>query len=281
VANPHFANLGDVWKHLWLTGALGQVRPVQYVETHAGSALYRLVDDAERAIGVQTFLAACQTCEPLRRSAYRRQLAELAGRDEQSYPGSSLLAMLMLGRTCRYVFCDTDRASVDDLLKARERLGLQDQVRVVHGDGLAETLALVETGQIGQGSLVHVDPFDFHVQDRGVSALDLVKRLVAAAVPVIAWYHLATPAASLELCHDVMTAVPEAFAWCAELQVLGPRANLAGVGSGCGILLAGAALAPPPALTGAADAYVIAFNDLSASADLGVSVASRFATSAR
>jgi hypothetical protein len=53
VANPHFANLGDVWKHLWLTGALGQVRPVQYVETHAGSALYRLVDDVERAIGVR------------------------------------------------------------------------------------------------------------------------------------------------------------------------------------------------------------------------------------
>jgi len=189
--------------------------------------------------------------------------------------------MMMLGQTCRYVFCDTDRASVDDLLAARERLGLQDQVRVVHGDGLAETLGLVETRQIGQASLVHVDPFDFHAQDRGVSALDLVKRLVAAAVPVVAWYHLATLAASLELFHDVMTAVPEALAWCAELQVLGPRANLAGVGWGCGIVLAGAALAPSPALTGAADAYVTAFNELSAGADLRVSVASRFATSAR
>jgi hypothetical protein len=58
-------------------------------------------------------------------------------------------------------------------------------------------------------------------------------------------------------------------------------APLAGVGWGCGIVLAGAALAPSPALTGAADAYVTAFNELSAGADLGVSVASRFATSAR
>ena len=58
----------------------------------------------------------------------------------------------------------------------------------------------------------------------------------------------------------------------------GRRANLAGIGPGCGILLAG--VAPPPATRQAADAYVAAFNDLAADTDLQVSVEPVFATSA-
>lgn len=278
MANPHFANVGDVWKHLWLAGVLATARPSQYIETHAGSARYRLVDDAERAIGVRTFLAAVQTCDLLRRSAYGRQISGLAASGQRSYPGSPLLAMMMLDRACRYIFCDTDHASVVDLLRERDRLGLRDQARVVHGDGLTETRTLLEAGEIGQASLVHVDPFDFDARDRGFSARDLVKRLVTSAVPVIAWYHLATSAASLRLFADIMTAAPGAPAWCAEVQVQGPRANRAGIGSGCGILLAGAALAPAPELMRAADAYVTAFSQLSASAGLGVSAASTFVT---
>jgi hypothetical protein len=81
MANPHFANLGDVWKHLSLTEVISWLQPGHYVETHAGSAIYRLVDDP---------------------------------------------------------------ASVADLQAARERLGLRDKVRVIHGDGLAETAALLQ-----------------------------------------------------------------------------------------------------------------------------------------
>ena len=66
MANQHFANLGDVWKHLWLTGVIGGSRPSQYVETHAESALYRLVDDSERSLGVRTFLAVCGENDLLR-----------------------------------------------------------------------------------------------------------------------------------------------------------------------------------------------------------------------
>jgi 23S rRNA A2030 N6-methylase RlmJ len=278
MANQHFANLGDVWKHLWLTGVADDLRPGQYIETHAGSALYRLADDAERALGVRTFLAASGEDELLRSSPYRQQLAGFVASSEPSYPGSPLLAMTLLGRACRYVFYDTDRASVDDLLATRDRLGLLDKVQVVHGDGLAETLALLETRAIGQASLVHVDPFDFRAPGPGgVSAQDLVGRLAAAAVPTIFWYHVATRGDSLEVFHEVTTAAPEARAWCAELHVAGPRANLAGMGSGCGILLAG--VAPPPATRQAADAYVAAFNDLAADTDLQVSVEAVFATS--
>jgi 23S rRNA A2030 N6-methylase RlmJ len=277
VTNPHFANLGDVWKHLWLAGVLASAVPTQYLETHAGSASYPLVDDAERAIGVGTFLAAAQASDLLRRSVYGRQIGGLAVADQPTYPGSPLLAMAILGPGCRYIFCDTDHKSVTDLLRERDRLGLRDQARVVHGDGLTETVTLLEAGDLGPDSLVHVDPFDFDAADRGVSARDLVKRLVISDVPVIAWYHLATPAESFRLVGDIMMAAPGAPAWCAELQVLGPHAYRAGIGSGCGVLLAGAAVAPAPELRSAAEAYVAAFRQLTAG--LGVSATSRFTSS--
>ncbi len=279
MANQHFANLGDVWKHLWLAGVVSGLRPGQYIETHAGSALYRLADDAERALGVRTFLAASRGCDLLRSSPYWLRLAEFAAGGEPSYPGSPLLAMRLLGRACRYVFCDTDRVSVDDLLAARDRLGLRDRVRVVHGDGLAETLGLLGARLIGRASLVHVDPFDFRAPGPGgVSALDLAGRLAAAAIPVIAWYPLAGPADSLAVFRDVTAAAPGAQVWCAELHVGGSQAVMAGLGSGCGILLAG--VAPPPGTRQAASAYVAAFNDLAAGTGLQVSVEPVFAASA-
>jgi hypothetical protein len=57
-----------------------------------------------------------------------------------------------------------------------------------------------------------------------------------------------------------------------------PQAKLAGIGSGCGILAAG--VAAPPETRQAADAYVAAFNDLTAGNGLRVSVEPVFATSA-
>ena len=58
MANPHCANLGDVWKHLLLTEVISSLRPGHYVETHAGSASYRLVCDVERGLGVEMFFRA-------------------------------------------------------------------------------------------------------------------------------------------------------------------------------------------------------------------------------
>lgn len=105
-----------------LTEVISWLRPEHYVETHAGSAIYRLVDDVERGLGAEMFLSASSEIEPLRSSRYRRHILEFARGAEPSYPGSPLLAM-MLGRACRYVFCDTDPASVADLRSARNASG--------------------------------------------------------------------------------------------------------------------------------------------------------------
>ena len=281
MANPHFANLGDVWKHLLLTEVISWLQPGHYVETHAGSALYALADDLERGLGAEMFLSASSEIEPLRSSPYRRHILELARGAAPSYPGSPLLAMMLLGRACRYVFCDTDPSSVADLRAVRERLGLQDQVRVIHGDGLAETTALLQAHAIGAASLVHVDPFDFRAAGpTAVSALQLVTCLAAASIPTFAWYGLTARSAPHELFHEVITAAPTARAWCAELRVGGQRANAAGIGSGCGVLFTAGDLAPVESMRRAADAYVRAFNEHADAADAGVHVTASFTQTA-
>jgi 23S rRNA A2030 N6-methylase RlmJ len=281
MANPHFANLGDVWKHLLLTEVISWLQPGHYVETHAGSAIYAVADDLERSLGAEMFLSASSEIEPLRSSPYRRHILELAGGAAPSYPGSPLLAMMLLGRACRYVFCDTDPSSVADLRAARERLGLQDQVRVIHGDGLAETTALLQAHAIGAASLVHVDPFDFGAAGPVVvSALQLVTCLAAASIPTFAWYGLTARSAPHELFHEVITAAPTARAWCAELRVGGQRANAAGIGSGCGVLFTAGDLAPVESMRRAAAAYVRAFNEHSVAADARVHVTASFALTA-
>ena len=281
MANPHFANLGDVWKHLLLTEVISWLRPEHYVETHAGSAIYRLVDDVERGLGAEKFLSASSEIEPLRSIPYRRHLLEFARGAEPSYPGSPLLAMMLLGRACRYVFCDTDPASVADLRAARERFGLRDKVRVIHGDGLAETTALLQAHAIGAASLVHVDPFDFRAAGpTAASALQLVTRLAAASIPTFAWYGLTSRSAPHDLFHEVTTTAPAARAWCAELRVGGQRANAAGIGSGCGVLFTAGDLAPVESMRRAADAYVRAFNEHTDAADAGVHVTASFAQTA-
>lgn len=281
MASPHFANLGDVWKHLLLAEAISWLRPELYVETHAGSASYRLADDVERRLGAEMFLSASSDIEPLRSSPYRRHILEFSRGAEPSYPGSPLLAMMLLGRACRYVFSDTDPASVADLRAAGERLGLRDNVRVIHGDGLAETTTMLQARAIGAASLVHVDPFDFGAAGPGmVSALELVTRLAAARIPTFAWYGLTAPSAGHDLFHEVTTAAPAALAWCAELRVGGRRAKAAGIGSGCGVLLTAADLAPVGSMRAAADAYVRAFNEQSVAADAGVHVTASFVISA-
>ena len=226
MANPHCANLGDVWKHLLLAEVISWLRPGYYVESHAGSALYPLVDDAERSLGAKAFLSASSAIEPLRSSTYRRHVLEFARGAEPSYPGSPLLAMMLLGHACRYVFCDTDPASVADLQAARERLGLRDKAEVIHGDGLAETTALLQAQAIGTASLVHIDPFDYRTTGPGaVSAVELITCLAAAGIPAFAWYGLSAPSTVHELFHEVTTGAPAAQAWSAELRVSGRQAD--------------------------------------------------------
>lgn len=96
MANHHFGNFGDVWKHLALAEVLALERPSRYAETHAGSGSYAMVDDAERRFGVLRFLEVADDTASLRNSRYRALLNQF-GDARGFYPGSALMAMAELG----------------------------------------------------------------------------------------------------------------------------------------------------------------------------------------
>jgi len=90
--------------------------PRRYAETHAGSAAYPILPDAERQFGIMRFLDVAASSEVLARCRYGAVAASwLDGHG--LYPGSALLAMTMLGDaapTC----CATWTQAVPPILAA-------------------------------------------------------------------------------------------------------------------------------------------------------------------
>jgi hypothetical protein len=98
--NNHFAELGDVWKHLPLAEILRVNPPRVYWETHAGSASYVLTESPSRLHGPLRFLSLAPEDPDLEGCAYLAALTLVPG----VYPGSATLATLALGRSASYVF---------------------------------------------------------------------------------------------------------------------------------------------------------------------------------
>ncbi len=98
MTNRHFGRISEVWKHLVLAEALASERPATFLDTHAGDALYPLVDDPERRFGVLTFNEIVDRHGALRESAYASVLSPLRrGPTLSGIPGGPLVAMGVLG----------------------------------------------------------------------------------------------------------------------------------------------------------------------------------------
>jgi hypothetical protein len=147
MANTHFAEIGDVWKHLPLAEVLAIERPGRYWETHAGSALYPLTPSPQRDFGAYQLLADANQAAALQRSTYVRLLHQLGSADPGgSYPGSAYIAMAVLGTTVGdYRLGDADPASAADLRATAAQLVEGDRVTVVDGDGVTAILTALST----------------------------------------------------------------------------------------------------------------------------------------
>lgn len=259
MANRHFGKLGDVWKHLPLCEVLTVERPSLYAETHAGSAAYPPVDDPERRYGVHRFSSVAHRDAVLAGSRYVTHLDWALGGDDHGssaasqtgvgpqVPGSPLLAMLELGGSPRYVLCDIDPASVQDLNVWAARLDLADRVTVVEGDGMAIVTERVLDAAPDASAFVHVDPYDPDAREPGsVSALELTARLINTGVGVLYWYGFDAPAdrgwALRSLGHAT-----DAGLWCGDMLVTaadgavhddGDLGRATTPGTGFGIVLA-------------------------------------------
>src|SRR6185369_7776308 len=95
MANHHFGEIGDVWKHLPLGEILAIEKPLAYWETHSGSATYAMDDAWTRDLGVGRFLRGAPNDDVLSKTGYYK-LASMLAKDGR-YPGSPMLAMKLLG----------------------------------------------------------------------------------------------------------------------------------------------------------------------------------------
>ena len=152
MANRHFAELGDVWKHLPLAEVLRLNPPQHYWETHAGSLCYPLTASPTRVHGALRFLKRAALDPDLIGCAYLAALQAEAG----VYPGSPALALRELGANASYVFCEIDSASAATLRTADT---LRD-LRVIEGDGIAAIAHEAERTNIEPRNVfVHIDPY--------------------------------------------------------------------------------------------------------------------------
>ena len=129
----HAGNLADVHKHSLLAWMLGYLtrkdKPLSYMETHAGRALYDLSDTpalktGEAAQGIGRVRGWFDDAHP-----YAQVLDQITGEHGvDAYPGSPLLAAKLLRKTDAALEKNYP-ASAKLLLAKREGLGLNSHAR--------------------------------------------------------------------------------------------------------------------------------------------------------
>jgi 23S rRNA A2030 N6-methylase RlmJ len=258
MANQHFGNLADVWKHAVLVEVLQREPPDWYAETHAGSGAYAVVRDAEREFGILRFLEVAPRFAVLTRSRYRAVAASyVEGRG--LYPGSALLAMNMLGDSSSYLLCDLDRESIADLHRWSHELGLHN-CEIAEADGMTAVAARLDGEAHGAG-LVHIDPFDPDTRGpAGYSALELAARVADSGTRLVYWYGSSQPSAQSRA-REELTAMTKAPLWCGELAVTGASGSRAPTPSTFGIVLANLQAGTASACAALGDAFSAAYAD--------------------
>jgi hypothetical protein len=207
MANRHFGNLADVFKHIVLAECLGTLRPGEYWESHAGRALTEESDEIPpaRAHGVHMVWRLADTSVALRRSRYLRAIRkagaafpESAAAPLRQIPGSALIARRIWGREARrYLLCDTDAESLVNIRQALaggETRGAEmaaDSLECVQEDGV---MVLRGAGLLlpegwAESVLAFLDPYDLEgATDAGITPLELACELANRGIKVLAYY---------------------------------------------------------------------------------------------
>ncbi|MCB9838259.1 MAG: hypothetical protein H6813_02880 [Phycisphaeraceae bacterium] len=228
MANHHFGEIGDVWKHLPLLEVASIEAPRAYWESHSGSAAYTWVDSEARRFGASRFLEVAGSGSELGGTAYAEALRASMEQGTPVYPGSPRLMLGALSESnARFVFCDIDGASLASIEMESERLGVPgDRVACVGSDGNRALLELC--GAIGddgvRGALAMLDPFSLEaVGEGGVSSLDALHALSHAGARVLLWWCATTPDerdSRLMLIERAIECGPEVSA-CTHLMTVG------------------------------------------------------------
>lgn len=197
MANRHYAEIGDIWKHLPLTQILHAEQPAHYWESHAGSAVYTLELSPARDYGLVHFLRGGADNPLLRESVYYRLAARFIGNEPALYGASPALALAILGATeADFLFCDTDAESIMNIGMMAPKLEVKGQrCRLVHGDGIGALHAATRAAQDADlaETLAFLDPFDpLDSLEDGPHSMDLFCDLTQCGVQTLVWYGYGT-----------------------------------------------------------------------------------------
>jgi len=234
--NHHFAELGDVWKHLPLAEVLRVNPPRLYWETHTGSASYLLTESPSRLHGALRFLALAPDDPALEGCAYLKALVDVPG----LYPGSATLAMRALGTSATYVLCDVDPESAATLRAAGAGL----DVRVVDTDGVSAIEREAHLARVNaRDVLVHVDPFDpfERVTPDSKTPVELAGWLADAGYRLMYWYGYDSVERRGWARDVIARLAPHAELWCGDALIPASLVYPERSGAwGCGVVLANA-----------------------------------------
>ena len=234
MANRHFAALGDVWKHLPLAELLRVNPPRHYWETHAGSAQYVLSESTARLHGAIRFLSQASINPDLAQCAYLNLLRAVPGK----YPGSPTIAIQMLRSGARYVFCDIDPESAQDLRAACHKLN----ARVIEADGVATIAKEAVSAEQRPGDVfVHIDPYLPYerLSASGQTPVELAASLARTGHRVLYWYGYDEASRRGWARDEIAQMAPGTPLWCGDVLIPSPFVYPGRPGAwGCGIVLA-------------------------------------------
>lgn len=139
----HAGNLADVHKHAALASALGYLaqkdKPLTYLETHAGRALYDLAAPEAARTGEAAAARTLRDAFPAGHPYARALALTRAAHGPDAYPGSPRIAALTLRPTDRLHLAELHPAEHAALLRA---MAPWPRATLHHADGLAMALSL-------------------------------------------------------------------------------------------------------------------------------------------
>jgi 23S rRNA A2030 N6-methylase RlmJ len=258
MANTHYGNIGDIWKHLPLAEILAIEKPSRYWESHAGSAEYPLTHSGERDYGIFYMLEHAAISLDLSGSSFVCMLDGMRGPDGclALYPGSPRIAMEMLGDGSSYLFCDLDGESLESIARRARSMGIaKRRLECAQADGVATLLRAAARLPMDDAprTFVFIDPCagdrPFRASEGRPSPMDLFARVAAARAIALVWYSFES-LPERRACWQSIKASLESNGleaggprlWCGEvcLREIGCLSHAVEAGvRGCGLLCAG------------------------------------------
>jgi 23S rRNA (adenine2030-N6)-methyltransferase len=194
MANRHYGEIGDIWKHLPLAEILSVEKPQRYWESHAGSATYPLTHSWERDYGIFYFRDQAARSQSLTESVYFKLLKKWEPADGVLFhPGSPFIAMDVLQENgAEFLFCDLDSGSVLNIRESARRLGVPDtDLRIAQADGISTLANALSdlSDQDSQNTFAHLDPYDPYLKEgNGMNSIELFCALSKRGVKAVLWY---------------------------------------------------------------------------------------------